>query len=123
MFGGLGLLPLLGLPGNPVSAFVCALLFLKPAIARLAGLPDAAPETETARLKTPMKANDQREDYVRAMLSRDAQGWLAEPFPMQDSGMLRTLAKAEALILRAPFAPAIAAGEGVQMIRLGQFGL
>ena len=104
MFGALGEFPLLGLPGNPVSAFVCALLFLKPAIARLSGLPDEAVQTEPARLKISMKANDQREDYLRATLSRDAQGWLVSPFSVQDSGMLRTLAAADALVIRAPFA-------------------
>jgi len=119
IFGAVGDLPLLGLPGNPVSAFVCAMLFLKPAIARLSGLRDSGPETEPARLQTAMKANDQREDYVRAALSRDENGWAVTPYPVQDSGMLRTLAQAGALIQRPPFAPAAAAGETVRIICLG----
>ncbi len=123
MFGAIGRLPLLGLPGNPVSAFVCALLFLKPAIARLAGLAAPAQETEPARLAGAMKANDQRADYVRASLSRDESGWLVTPFPVQDSGMLRTLAVADALVLRAPFAAAAAAGSWVQIMRLAEYGL
>jgi molybdopterin molybdotransferase len=119
IFGAIGDLPLLGLPGNPVSAFVCALLFLKPAIARLSGLPDSGPETEPARLLTAMKANDQREDYVRATLGQDASGWVVTPYAVQDSGMLRTLARADALILRPPYAPPAAAGETVRIICLG----
>jgi molybdopterin molybdotransferase len=118
MFGSLGEMPMLGLPGNPVSAFVCFLLFLRPAIDRLLGLPGEAPVTETARLAAPMKANDQREDYVRAILRRDETGWLVTPFPVQDSGMLRTLANATALIQRPPHDSAQPAGAEVCIIRL-----
>jgi molybdopterin molybdotransferase len=80
MFGALADLPVLGLPGNPVSAFVCAVLFLRPAIERLSGLPGDPPATETAVLDAALKPNDQREDYVRAVL-RDG---VATPFPVQD---------------------------------------
>jgi molybdopterin molybdotransferase len=118
MFGALGPLPLLGLPGNPVSAYVCALLFLRPALDVLSGLPGAPPATEPARLTTPLKPNDQREDYIRATLTRDAQGLAVTPFPVQDSGMLKTLANATALIQRAPHDSALEAGAQVQIIRL-----
>ena len=84
--GRLGATPVLGLPGNPVSAFVCSLLFLLPAIRRLAGLPDAPLETETAILGAPMKQNDRRADHPRATISRDEAGRLvATPFEKQDS--------------------------------------
>jgi molybdopterin molybdotransferase len=118
MFGRLGPMPMLGLPGNPVSAFVCAMLFLRPAIERLSGLSGEALPLETARLGAPMKANDQREDYVRATLTRDDDGWIATPFSVQDSGMLRTLALADALILRKPQAPKLDAGANVPILRL-----
>jgi molybdopterin molybdotransferase len=118
MFGQIGALPLLGLPGNPVSAFVCALLFLRPAIDRLAGLPAGSPTAEPARLTTTMKPNDQREDYVRATIERDAAGWLVTPFPVQDSGMLKTLARATALIRRKPHDPALESGAEVAILRL-----
>jgi molybdopterin molybdotransferase len=118
MFGHIGPLPLLGLPGNPVSAFVCALLFLRPAIERMTGLPGSAPAMEPARLAAAMKPNDQREDYVRATIERDAAGWVVTPFPVQDSGMLKTLARAGALIRRQPHDPALAAGAEVSIIRL-----
>jgi len=118
MFGQIGALPLLGLPGNPVSAFVCALLFLRPAIDRLAGVAAEAPATESARLTTAMKPNDQREDYVRATIERDASGWLVTPFPIQDSGMLKALARATALIRRKPHDPELEAGAEVAILRL-----
>ncbi|HTQ72509.1 MAG TPA: gephyrin-like molybdotransferase Glp [Acidocella sp.] len=118
IFGSVDGLPVLGLPGNPVSAYVCATLFLGGAIAMLGGLPPAAPVLEAARLGAPMKPNDVREDYVRALLAHDGAGWVATPLPMQDSGMLRALAQAGALIRRAPHAPAAAAGEAVEILRL-----
>ena len=118
MFGRVGEMPVLGLPGNPVSAFVGALLFLDPAIAALSGRAAAAPALEPAVLGAPLKPNDQREDYVRATLRRQDGGWLATPFAKQDSGMLRSLAQADALIRRPAFDPARAAGDAVQVIML-----
>jgi molybdopterin molybdotransferase len=119
MFGKMGALPLLGLPGNPVSALVCALLFLRPAIERLSGLEGKAPATEPAVLTTELKPHDHREDYVRATLTRDGDTWHVTPFPTQDSGMLKTLAHADALIQRKPNEPSLAPGAIVPMIRLG----
>ena len=122
--GRLGDVPMLGLPGNPVSALVCAILFLLPAIAKLSGLPGDPPMAEPVRLATPLPANDIREDYLRAtLLTRDDGGWLAHPYPTQDSGMLSRLASADALIIRPPFAPACAAGEMVPAIRLAPLGV
>jgi len=118
MFGRMGAMPVLGLPGNPVSAFVCAVLFLRPAIERMSGLPGAAPVCEPARLGAALKANDHREDFLRAALAHDGRGWVATPFPVQDSGMMKTLARAQALIRRPPHHAACAAGEEVDIIRL-----
>lgn len=123
MFGGIAGMPMLGLPGNPVSAFVCALLFLRPAIERLGGLPGDAPTTETAQLGEALKPNDMREDYIRATLNHNGNGWVVTPFAVQDSGMLKTLAVADALIKRPPHDPAREAGSAVTMIRLGAVGL
>ena len=119
MHGRLGEMPVLGLPGNPVSALVCALLFLLPAVDRLSGGPGAAPPTRPARLGTALPANDGRADHLRATLSEETGALpLATPFPLQDSAMLRTFARADALILRPPHAPAMAAGEQVDVIVL-----
>jgi molybdopterin molybdotransferase len=119
MFGTLGALPVLGLPGNPVSALVCGLLFVLPALRRLAGLPDAAPARARARLGAAMGQNDRREDYVRARLEVRPDGALvATPFERQDSSMLRLLAQADALIVRPPHAPPATAGAEVEVLRL-----
>jgi molybdopterin molybdotransferase len=119
MFGRLGAVPVIGLPGNPVSALVCALLFLKPAMAAMMGLANCEPAFEKAVLAAPMPANDRREDYVRGELTVDARGHLAvRPFPVQDSSMLLTLVRANVLIRRPPLAPAAAAGEEVEFLRL-----
>ncbi|HVZ06442.1 gephyrin-like molybdotransferase Glp [Rhodopila sp.] len=124
LFGQLGATPVLGLPGNPVSALVCAILFLLPAMARLGGLPAAAPPSMPAILGAALKANDHRADHLRATVSSDSQGRLvATPFPVQDSAMLRRLALADALILRAPHAPALPEGAEIRVIRLDSLGL
>ena len=117
IFGRLGETPLLGLPGNPVSTLVCAILFLQPAIAALLGTSTDIPHI-SARLAGPLGANDTRQDYVRARLSeRDGERWV-EAFAVQDSSMLSALAGADALIVRAPHAPALAEGERVAVIPL-----
>jgi molybdopterin molybdotransferase len=120
MFGRLGAMPVLGLPGNPVSSMVCAILFLLPALARLGGLAGDAPPTQPAVLGAPVKANDRRADFLRARLQRRDDGSLvATAFARQDSALLRVLAEADALILRAPHAPALPAGAEVEVIALG----
>jgi molybdopterin molybdotransferase len=109
--------PMLGLPGNPVSTLVCALLFLKPALERLGGLARAAEAPATARLGSALGANDRRQDYLRARLARAADGTLeAYPFEVQDSSMMRLLAAADCLVLRPPLAPAAAAGSAVPIV-------
>ncbi len=119
IFGDLAGLPVLGLPGNPVSAFVCAVLFLLPALACLAGLAEPGPFEDTATLGAPLRANDHRADHLRATLARGEDGtWVATPFARQDSALLRVLAEAGALVLRAPGAPAAAVGDLVRIIRL-----
>lgn len=118
MFGRLGELPVLGMPGNPVSTLVCALLFLRPALRAMLNVTPAIPGFEKAILGVPMPENDQREDYVRARLGLAGSNIVALPFPAQDSAMLRTLAEADALIRRPPFAPAATLGAEVEIIRL-----
>jgi molybdopterin molybdotransferase len=116
--------PMLGLPGNPVSAMVCAILFLVPALALLSGLPGEALPAEEAMLGSAVVANDRRADHLRAKLAPDQDGrMVATPFPRQDSSLLRLLAEADALIVRPPFAPALTAGAVVPVIRLDRFGI
>ena len=121
MFGKLGETPVLGLPGNPVSALICAQIFLGPAMGRMLGLEadPAASLSARARLSKPMGENDERQDYIRARLSRAEDGTLqVEPFGRQDSSMGSLLAKANALVIRPPHAPAADEGEWVEILRL-----
>ena len=109
----------LGLPGNPVSTMVCALLFLKPAIDRMLGQAGDLVGTVPARLAVDVKMNDTREDYVRSTLSRAADGSLTvTPHPVQDSSMLSVLAASDAFMVRPTHDPARKAGEVVQVIDL-----
>jgi molybdopterin molybdotransferase len=117
IFGKLGDTPLLGLPGNPVSSLVCAMLFLKPAIAVLLGA-NAKTELLAAKLLRDLPANDQRQDYLRARTEARAGELCVEPFAVQDSSMLSILAQANALIVRSPNAPAAKAGDPVNILPL-----
>ncbi|HET6158518.1 MAG TPA: gephyrin-like molybdotransferase Glp [Dongiaceae bacterium] len=119
MFGTLGTLRVLGLPGNPVSTIVTALLFLKPAIDRMLGLSGVDPARQVALLGKDMPANDTRQDYVRARLVTNADGQrVATPFAPQDSSMLSLIARADCLIVRKPNAPAAKAGDIIDVIPL-----
>ncbi|MGE0499870.1 MAG: gephyrin-like molybdotransferase Glp [Rhizobiaceae bacterium] len=117
MFGRIGPMRVLGLPGNPVSSLVCSQLFLRPLIARLAGRPDPT-EAIGAVLGTDMGANDGRQDYVRAVSSTTGGVITATPLPVQDSSMLSALATADLLIVRPPHAAAAARGERCTVLRL-----
>lgn len=118
-----GMLPpmhVLGLPGNPVSAYVCALLFLVPLLRRLLGRTDLAPPVEFAILARDLPANDERMDYMRARLATDVDGNLiADPFPIQDSSMIVPLSKADCLVIREPYAAASEAGARCAILKLG----
>ncbi|MDX5361808.1 MAG: molybdopterin molybdotransferase MoeA [Alphaproteobacteria bacterium] len=119
MFGMLGAMPVLGLPGNPVSSLVCGALFAGPAIRRLAGEPASAPAVLKARLGCDLRENDRREDYLRASLSRDDDGTLvATPFARQDSSMLALLSRADALVVRPPHAPPAHEGDSADILLL-----
>ena len=117
IFGRLGTTPFLGLPGNPVSSFVCAILFLKPAIAAMLGQTKKS-ELRAARIARSLPANDVRQDYIRASLTFRDDEWWTEPFAVQDSSMQSAFAAADCLIVRAPRAPAVAVGERVDVLPL-----
>ena len=109
----------IGLPGNPVSSYVCGYLFLVPLIRALSGRTDIHHAGATAVLGRDVAANDQREDYLRARLEVRSDGALiATPVDHQDSSLLGNLAAARALVIRAPFAPAAAKGTPCEMLRL-----
>jgi molybdopterin molybdotransferase len=112
--GTLGEAMVLGLPGNPVSAFVTATLFLRPLIAAMAGASDPLPKTLTATLAEPLPANDHRQDYLRGT-TVDGRVTVAT---IQDSSMLAILARADCLIVRAPHAPPAQTGDRVEIVTL-----
>jgi molybdopterin molybdotransferase len=117
MFARDGRRRILGLPGNPVSAIVCARIFLKPLILALLGRAASNDDLVKARLGSPLPANDLRQDYLRAEVSRSADGrYTATPFRVQDSSMQRALTDAQGLIIRAPQAPEAREGDIVDVI-------
>ena len=120
MFGRLGAMAVIGLPGNPVSSIVCGLLFVVPAIRALLGDPAAgADRSEPAVLGRDMPGNDQRQDYLRARLDTAPDRLpVVHPENRQDSSMLSVLGASEALLVRAPHAPAAKAGDPCCIIRL-----
>jgi molybdopterin molybdotransferase len=118
MYGRKGRQHVMGLPGNPVSALVCARLFLKPLIDALLGLP-AGDDLVMARLGAPMKANDERQDYVRATLRSEPDGTrIATPYAKQDSSMQRTFQQSDCLIVRPAGAPEAAKGLLVPILKI-----
>jgi len=117
MFGRIGETRVLGLPGNPVSSLVCAILFLRPLIDALLGRPPTD-ISEPAILGADVAANDEREDYVRARWTMSEAGPVATPLPTQDSSMLGVLAAADCLLVRAANAPAAKASDRCRIIRL-----
>jgi molybdopterin molybdotransferase len=117
--GQLGAMRVIGLPGNPVSAYVCSAVFLAPLLRRLSGRPDGSLAAGDAVLGRDLKENDERADYLRAALVRGDDGVLvATPFPQQDSSMLVPLAAADCLVIREPFQPAAKAGEPCRFLPL-----
>jgi molybdopterin molybdotransferase len=112
MAGRLGGTLVLGLPGNPVSAFVTATLFVRPLVAHLGGARDPLPATTTALLGEDLPANAGRTDYLRAEL-REGRPYAST---IQDSSMLLTLARSTCLIVRPADAPAAAAGDSAEIL-------
>ncbi|MEO0324223.1 MAG: gephyrin-like molybdotransferase Glp [Myxococcota bacterium] len=118
IWGRLGEARFLGLPGNPVSALVGACLFLRPLLAVLMGAPAPPPPLRRARLGRDLPANDRRQDYLRSTVTAEGAELIATPFPVQDSSMLATLARADGLVVRSPHAPAARNGDPVDVLLL-----
>ena len=117
LFGRLGDVQVLGLPGNPVSAGVCAIVFLRGAVRTALGLPTELPLGE-ARLEHDLPANDEREDYLRTRLTRRYGDLWALPAKRQDSSMFATFVAADGLIVRPPRDDARKAGDRLKIIDL-----
>ena len=107
----------LGLPGNPASALVCAELFLKPLLMAWQGAEPALP-MEPVRLASALPPTGPREHWMRARLAYDGKGAVATPFSDQDSSLVTVFADADALLRRPSGAGAAAVGDLVDMLRL-----
>ncbi len=118
MAGKLGDVPMVGLPGNPVSSMVCGHIFLRPMIDVMLGFEPKALPRETGTLSTGMRANGWREHYVRARVTSGPDGPVVTPFERQDSALLSILGQSNALMVRPPNEPALEAGVKVEFIRL-----
>ncbi|TDI59429.1 MAG: molybdopterin molybdotransferase MoeA [Alphaproteobacteria bacterium] len=119
IFGGLADQAFIGLPGNPVSALVCATLYLAPMIRQMLGVTPASIPTRQARLGRPLSDNKARQDYIRATLSLDDKGRdVVTPFDLQDSSVLSLFAHADVLIIRRPHAKPAEVGDIVEVLPL-----
>jgi len=110
VYGNVDNTPILGLPGNPVSTAICALVFLRPAIAHMSRGKSDLPKFQVP-VSVCLEPNDHRQDYVRANLEINDFGQTVRPAQLQDSSMLATLANANALIIRPPYDPAKKVGD------------
>jgi molybdopterin molybdotransferase len=119
MHGRLGAMHVLGLPGNPVSSYVCGLLFVVPLLRQLAGRTDLSLQSETAVLGCDLPANDERADYLRATLQQDDGVLVVTPFSLQDSSTMGRLSKADCLLVRDAHARAAKAGSPCVIVKLG----
>lgn len=120
MFGRLGTMLMLGLPGNPVSSIVCSLIFVQPLLRAMLGDPEAGRDpSRPAILGAEMRENDERLDYVRARITGEDNGLpVVVPHSRQDSSMLSTLAASDCLLIRERHAPPAAAGDPCRIVPL-----
>ena len=119
MNGRRGAMRVIGLPGNPVSSYVCAFLFMVPLSRALSGRAQVAHAIESGRVGRDLAANDQREDYLRAVLTPGEDGSvIATAVSRQDSSLLGNLAAAQGLLIRRPFAVAAPKGSLCEFVRL-----
>jgi molybdopterin molybdotransferase len=120
MHGILDGMHVLGVPGNPVSSYVCSFLFLVPLLRKLSGRTDLTHPQFNAELGRDLGANDERADYLRATLSENADGsFIATPVMAQDSSLMANLSKADCLLVREPHAPAAKAGSRCIILKFG----
>ena len=110
---------MLGLPGNPASAFVCAEMFLHPIVSAFHGAPTDLP-TITARLAQDLPANGPREHWMRAKLAYADGGVTVRPYRDQDSSLISVFAASDALLRRLPGAQAASAGSVVEVLPLAR---
>ena len=117
MFSKIDNTPLLGLPGNPVSSGVCALIFLNIAIKTMLGTISTFPDFENVILEGFLKKNDERMDFIRAKIENKNGYLVTIPFERQDSSMIHQYSLSDCLIIRDPFENENKNGDEVKIIR------
>jgi molybdopterin molybdotransferase len=119
LYGRLGSQGVLGMPGNPIAALICGIVFLVPMLHRLLGLREAADGLENALIGEALAANGPRQHYLRATSRRGPEGEkVVAAFLAQDSSLMADFARADCLIVRPPMAPALEKGDRVTIIPL-----
>ncbi|HEY7669337.1 MAG TPA: gephyrin-like molybdotransferase Glp [Hyphomicrobium sp.] len=118
LYGRLGQQRVLGLPGNPVAALICGVVFLVPMLHRLLGLREGAQGRVEAVLGEAVEANGPRQHYMRATSQWEAGERHVTPLPAQDSSLMADFARADCLIVRPTDAPALPKGSRVTIIPL-----
>ncbi len=119
LFGRMGKQRVLGVPGNPVSALICAEVFLVPMLRKLLGAGERESHEPDALLGEALAANGPREHYMRALSEwREDGARVVTPLPSQDSSLVAALARADCLIVRPPNAPALPRGARVRIVPL-----
>jgi molybdopterin molybdotransferase len=116
--GRIGSTPIIGLPGNPVSAFVSFEVFVRPAIRALQGRRDVHRPTVIARATEPIGAPPHKRGYVRVRLTREAGGWAASPTGAQGSHLISSIARADGLAIVPELVEEIRVGDEVRVMLL-----
>lgn len=118
MAGMLGEIPMVGLPGNPVSTMVCGHIFVRPMLNAMLGFPPKALPRETGQLDCAIEKNGPREHYMRASIKHSPNGWSVMPFDRQDSSLLSVLGQADVLMVRPPHDSARSKGDTIEFLRI-----
>jgi molybdopterin molybdotransferase len=105
------------MPGNPVSSYVCSFLFLVPLIRKLSGRAEIEHRIERATLGRDLPENDERQDYLRAVLTPGPDGDIATPVNVQDSSLMAPLSRSGCLVIRKAHAPAASAGSACDILK------
>ncbi len=114
MAGSMSGTPVVGLPGNPVSALVCTHVFLTPAVRAMLGLGRTSLSRRKAQLASPVPANGVREHYMRAVIEDSPENVRVRVLERQDSSLMSAMNQADALVVRPPGDPARLAGDFVE---------
>ena len=116
--GRIGVVPVIGLPGNPVSSYVSFEVFVRPAIRALQGRRDVHRPTVVARAVEPLRAPAHKRGYLRVRLARDGAGWTVRPTGAQGSHLITSIAQADGLAVVPEAVTEVRVGDEVRVMLL-----